>query len=179
MLRGRGTRVPRITLLLGCLRLAACKWRTQPSSFSAPDTFQNVCVGRDGESGPPRIYFASPAGTESAGRSFVPGTPPPQSISLGSSNPNKRVKRQGGGKFRVQFRAEDVPEVEAVVVMTADDSPHTMASKVYLSGNATEPIDVHYVGGVPQWLRPPKSIPWACMQPPEPSPHPLRQARPS
>ena len=65
----------------------------------------------------------------------------------------KRAQTQAGGGYRVRFPVEVVPEVEAVVVMTADDSPHTMASKVYLSGNATEPIDVHYVGGVPQWLR--------------------------
>ena len=50
-----------------------------------------------------------------------------------------------GNGFHIRY--PEAKQKEALVVMTADDSPHTMASQVYLSGNAAEPIDVHYVGG--------------------------------
>ena len=44
------------------LPLAHCKWRTQPSRYTSPGTFTNVCVGRDSSDTPPKIYFAAPAG---------------------------------------------------------------------------------------------------------------------
>ena len=129
--------------MLAAAQLAECKWRTLPSAFSAPSTFENVCVGRDDENSPPKIYFAAPAGTEAAGSSYTRSMPPPQFISLGTSTPGGKAALGNG--FHIKF--PEAKQKEAVVIMTADDSPHTMASKVYLSGNATEPIDVHYVGG--------------------------------
>ena len=44
------------------------------------------------------------------------------------------------------------------MAMTADDSPHTMASQVYLSGSAAEPIDVHYVGGTTVLMHTPCNV---------------------
>ena len=133
----------RALTVLAAAQLAECKWRTLPSTFSAPSTFENVCVGRDDEHSPPKIYFAAPAGTEAAGPSYSRSTPPPQSVSLGTSSPGGKAVLGNG--FHIRY--PEAKQKEALVVMTADDSPHTMASQVYLSGNAAEPIDVHYVGG--------------------------------
>ena len=133
----------RALTVLAAAQLAECKWRTLPSTFSAPSTFENVCVGRDDEHSPPKIYFAAPAGTEAAGPSYSRSTPPPQSVSLGTSSPGGKAVLGNG--FHIRY--PEAQQKEALVVMTADDSPHTMASQVYLSGNAAEPIDVHYVGG--------------------------------
>ena len=158
--------------MLAAAQLAECKWRTQPSAFSAPSTFENVCVGRDDEHSPPKIYFAAPAGTEATGPSYTRSTPPPQFISLGTSTPGGKAALGSG--FHVRFPKAE--QKEALVVMTADDSPHTMASKVYLSGNATEPIDVHYVGGTTVLMH----TPWcAPPRPHAPRPTPPRPTPPS
>ena len=142
------------TLLLALSPLVHCRWRTQPSRFTSPGTFANVCVGRDSSDTSPKIYFAAPAGPTDGSVSRTPGEPPPQQVSLGSPTPTDTPTLGGG--FRFQY--PEAPRTVATVVMTADESPHAMASQMYLTNRSSESIDVHYVGGTTVLMHTPCDI---------------------
>jgi len=138
-----------LTLLVGTPPSRA-KWRTQPSAYRSPSTFDNVCIGRDDADSPPNIYFAAPP-IMNTPRDSIHGDPPPAEISLGTPTPTGSLSLGSGFKLHFPVDKNNEPK-SARVVMTADESPHAMASQVYLrtsdGDNMSEPIDVHYVGGV-------------------------------
>ena len=105
-------------LVLHGLPIVTCKWRTMPSAFHPPGLFENVCIGRDTENTPAKIYFAAPAITTSR----TLGTPPPTEISVGTLSRSSKVG------FHTVYPPESPHEPHATVVMTAHESPHTMAS---------------------------------------------------
>ena len=141
-------------LIVLLLPLAHCKWRTQPSRYTSPGTFTNVCVGRDSSDASPKIYFAAPAGPTDGSVGRLPGEPPPQSVSLGNPTPTETAPLGGG--FRFQY--PEASQTKATIVMTADESPHAMASQMYLTNRSSESIDVHYVGGTTVLMHTPCDI---------------------
>ena len=132
--------------LAATVPLALGMWRQRPSSTPSPGIYEGVCVGRDSSESPPKIFFADP-------KTML--TELPDTVSLGYPAFVPSLYRHDlSYAYNEHASRASAPHGDsssrpiANVVVTADDSVSTMASRIHTNETADVYPDIYYMGGI-------------------------------